>query len=666
MAISSIARQGGRLAVVGGIAAAMLAWSAAPAAAANSGTFTNSSTVTITDASSATPYPSNIAVSGLSGNVSDVNVTLTALTHPAPQDLDVLLVGPGGQTAVLMSDAGGTHALTAWDVTLDDEAPNHFTAGGNLMPHHVFTPGNFDGGDTDTWPSPAPAGPYGSALSNFDGHAANGTWSLYIVDDHAGSAGSITGWRLTITTTPSNTAPTAVNDTFSTNEDTPLNASVATNDPADPDGDTRTWIKVTDPAHGGVTFNPDGTFTYTPTANYNGSDSFTYKVNDGTADSNTATVSITVSPVNDAPIAVNDTFSTNEDTPLNASVATNDPADPDGDTRTWIKVTDPAHGGVTFNADGTFTYTPTANYNGPDSFTYKVNDGTADSNVATVSITVNAVNDPPVGTPDTYEATEGTPLVVAAPGVLANDTDVDGDPLTAVLASGPAHGTLVLDADGSFTYTPDAMFHGTDSFTYQPSDGVVVVTARTAAHASALGSAVTVTLTVAAVNHPPVANDDTASTTGSAVTVGVLANDTDADGDTLTASLASAPSHGTATCTATDCTYTPDASFVGTDSFTYTASDGHGGTSTATVTVTVTAPQGVEGLTEQPDTTATPPAATPAPVVTPDQVQAVGLPRTGVDIEPLSAAAEGLIGGGLSLSGVALLLTGRRRTRSSR
>ena len=112
--------------------------------------------------------------------------------------------------------------------------------------------------------------------------------------------------------------------------------------------------------------------------------------------------------------------------------------DVDGNPLTAVVVTAPANGTLTLNADGSFTYTPNANFNGTDSFTYKANDGTADSNTATVTITVDAVNDAPVAVNDSYSTTEDTPLTVAAPGVLGNDTDVDGNPLTAavVVAAG--------------------------------------------------------------------------------------------------------------------------------------------------------------------------------------------------------------------------------------
>src|SRR4029450_12354263 len=126
------------------------------------------------------------------------------------------------------------------------------------------------------------------------------------------------------------------------------------------------------------------------------------------------------------------------------------------------------------NANGSFTYTPAANFNGTDTFTYHASDGTAQSNTATVTITVNPVNDAPVATNDAYTTNEDTPLEVPAPGmlgVLANDNDPDGNPLTATLVGGPAHGTLALNANGSFTYTPAANFNGDDTFTYRASDG---------------------------------------------------------------------------------------------------------------------------------------------------------------------------------------------------
>src|SRR3989441_1283484 len=272
-----------------------------------------------------------------------------------------------------------------------------------------------------------------------------------------GQADSPTNATVSITVTPDTDPPGACgaivcDASFSTPEDTTLTVTapgVLAND-TDVDGDPLTAILVSSPAHGTLSLNSDGSFSYTPALNYNGPDSFTYKANDGQADSPTnATVSITVTPINDAPVAANDTFTTTEDTTLNVAapgVLAND-SDVDGDPLSAVLVTQPTHGSLTLNSDGSFSYTPAANYNGPDSFTYKANDGRTDSGIATVSITIIGVNDAPVAVNDSYTTTEDTTLNVAAPGVLANDSDIDGDTLGAVLVSQPTHGTLTFNSD---------------------------------------------------------------------------------------------------------------------------------------------------------------------------------------------------------------------------
>ncbi len=268
--------------------------------------------------------------------------------------------------------------------------------------------------------------------------------------------------------------PVAVADTYTTPEDVPLNVAVPgvlTND-SDVDGDPLSAVKVSDAANGSVTLNANGSFTYTPNANYNGSDSFTYKASAGGSDSEPVTVTVTVTPVPDVPVAVPESYTTAEDTPLNVGapgVLGND-VDPEGGLSA-VKVSDPAHGDLELDADGSFTYTPDENYHGPDSFTYKANDGVADSNTVTVSITVTPVNDAPVANADRYSTPQGVPLTVFAPGVLSNDSDVEGSALTAKKVSNPRSGTVTLNEDGSFLYTPNLDFSGVDSFTYKARDG---------------------------------------------------------------------------------------------------------------------------------------------------------------------------------------------------
>jgi VCBS repeat-containing protein len=292
---------------------------------------------------------------------------------------------------------------------------------------------------------------------------ANGPVTITVnVSD--GSASSNSPFVLTVI--PVNDLPVATAASAQTNEDTVLNGSVSANDV---DGDPLTYAKVADPAHGAVVVNANGTYTYTPVANYHGPDSFTFKANDGTGDSAPATITITVNSVNDAPVANAGVLTNNEDTPNTGTVAA---GDVDGDTLTYSVVAGPAHGILTaFDpATGAYTYAPAADYNGPDSFTFKANDGSADSNVATVTITVNAVNDAPVAVADSVNYT--------GPGmtfnVRANDTDVDNptNSLTVTLTSPSANGgTISCDTSGTCTYTAPAGFHGADTFTYQVSDG---------------------------------------------------------------------------------------------------------------------------------------------------------------------------------------------------
>ena len=180
----------------------------------------------------------------------------------------------------------------------------------------------------------------------------------------------------------------------------------------------------------------------------------------------------TPASANRAPVAVNDSYTTAAALTVAAPGLLSNDTDADGNALTAIKVANPANGTVTVNANGGFTYTPTAGFSGTDTFTYKVNDGLVDSNTATVSITVNvAANHAPVAVNDSYTVNQGQTLTVAVPGVLGNDTDADGNALTATLVSNPSNGTVTLNSNGSFTYTPNAAFAGTDSFTYAANDG---------------------------------------------------------------------------------------------------------------------------------------------------------------------------------------------------
>ncbi|MBK5268344.1 MAG: tandem-95 repeat protein, partial [Acidimicrobiia bacterium] len=201
--------------------------------------------------------------------------------------------------------------------------------------------------------------------------------------------------------------------------------------------------------------------TYTPALNYNGSDSFTFKVNDWAVDSNESTVSITVTPVNDAPVAIDQSVSTAEDTAVAVTLAG---SDVDGDGLTYSVLAVPTHGTLSGTAPN-LTYTPAADYSGSDSFTFKVNDGAVDSNTATVSITVTAVNDAPVANNLSVFTAEDT-----AVAVTLTASDIDSGSLTYSVVGGPGHGTLSGTAP-TLTYTPAANYFGPDSFTFKANDG---------------------------------------------------------------------------------------------------------------------------------------------------------------------------------------------------
>jgi len=277
----------------------------------------------------------------------------------------------------------------------------------------------------------------------------------YVATDGAASSNSTT---LTITITGTNDAPVALAQTITTAEDTAKSGTLVA---TDIDSLTLTYSIVTGPTKGTLTsFNAaTGAYTYTPGANYNGSDSFTFKANDGTVDSNVATVSITVTPVNDAPTAGNDSDTVAEDGSVTTNVVANDNAGPLNESQvlTVTLVTQGTNGSVVNNNDGTVTYTPNANYFGPDSYTYTIADSDGATATATVSITVTSVNDAPsdiVLTGDTiYENASAT-----VEGSFVDPDAGQTHTVTIKWNDGSTPDTVIELAAGVFTFSADHQY----------------------------------------------------------------------------------------------------------------------------------------------------------------------------------------------------------------
>ena len=406
---------------------------------------------------------------------------------------------------------------------------------------------------------------------------------------------------VSITVNAVNDPPTASSVTASTNEETPVTITLSASDIDNP---SLSFSIVAGPTHGtlgsistpncvanGTGSSCTATVTYAPVANYNGSDSLTFKVNDGSVDSNMATVTIAVNPMDDSPVAANDFYNTDKETPQSLfapGVLGNDnDVDNTQGTLTAVLVSGPAHAeNFMLNADGSFSYTPAQDFNGADTFTYKANDGSLDSNVATVTIAIKPANNAPVATNDFYNTDNETTLTVDAPGILANDNDIDTpiSSLTATLVTGPSHAaSFNLNPDGSFSYRPAQGFNGVDTFAYQANDGIND------------SNVAMVTIAMNPASNALVAQNDTYSsaedTVLSEAAPGILSNDINANSNTLTASLVSAPAHATLFQLNADgsFSYTPAEDFNGVDTFTYRFFDGTVYSNVAMVQIRLTA-----------------------------------------------------------------------------
>src|SRR5438445_632995 len=337
----------------------------------------------------------------------------------------------------------------------------------------------------------------------------------------------------------------------------------------DGEGDSLTITSVT--ATNGTAVIVGGTnVVFTPATNFNGSATIGYTISDGNGGTNSALITVTVSAVNDAPVAVDDNASTAEDVPVTISPLDND-SDVEGPSPTIIRAT--ATKGTAVMVGGTnVLFTPAANFNGTATIGYSISDGNGGTASALITVTVSAVNDPPVAVDDAANTAEDVPVTISA---LDNDSDVDGDSLTITSVSA-TNGTAVIVGGTNVLFTPAANFNGTATIGYTISDGNGGTT-------SAL-----ITVTVSPVNDPPVAVDDAANTAEDVpVTISALDNDSDVVGDSLTITSVS-PTNGTAVIVGgSNVLFTPASPTRRSSDLGYSISDGNGGTASALITVTV-------------------------------------------------------------------------------
>jgi len=464
----------------------------------------------------------------------------------ALQSVSIVRLGPTNQAPVAQNQTVTTAEDTAKEITLvaSDADGNPLTYSIVAQPMHGSLSA-VSGNQVTYTPAPDYFG-----TDSFTFKANDGTLDSNIA-------------TVSITVSAVNDPPVAQNQSATTEEDTPKEITLVA---TDVDSTTLTYSIVSQSTHGSLSVVAGNQVTYTPDADYFGTDSFTFRANDGTLNSNTATVSITVTAVNDPPVAQNQSVTTGEGIAKEITLVA---TDVDSTTLTYSIVAQPTHGSLSVVAGNKVTYTPAADYSGADSFTFKANDGTLDSNTATVSITVTDVNVAPVAQDQAVTTDEDTAKEIT---LVASDTD--GDPLTYSIVTQPQHGSLSLISGNKLTYTPDENYNGTDSFTFKANDGTLD------------SNIAEVAILIEPVNDAPVAFD-LSNIAYAGETIEYPLHAVDVDGDTLVYIIVGEPLHGTYELEGKILKYTPDATFAGTEKITYKANDGYLDSNIATVKFTV-------------------------------------------------------------------------------
>jgi large repetitive protein len=395
------------------------------------------------------------------------------------------------------------------------------------------------------------------------GFTHGSTTFTYSISDAAGGTDTAT-----VTITIANVSPVAAADAAPITCGTTADIDVLAND-SDPNGDTLTVTAVNGASHGTATLTATGQVHYAPNAAWSGADVLHYTLSDGTT-SVTGQLTVTTGSCSPTASGFSATLPGGTDSNIDVLAHVTDP-DTSAANLTVSGTGSPAHGHVTVNTNNHVIYTPDAGYAGADSFTYTARD--ADGNASTATVTLAVLNQAPTAGDDTALVPINGSVDIP---VLGNDTDPNGDTLTVSVLAGPSHGTARMQADGTVRYVADHNFFGDDSFTYSISDGN--------------GGTASATVTASVANLAPTAIADFADFTGTAgvpITIDVLTNDSDANGDPLTIDGVSRAAHGTVSIVAGKVVYSPVANFTGDDTFTYLISDGRGGQSSGIVTVTI-------------------------------------------------------------------------------
>ncbi|WP_185972672.1 Ig-like domain-containing protein [Shewanella hanedai] len=473
-------------------------------------------------------------------NTATVSLNITA-TNDAPTSIN--------QSITVIEDTPKTITLTASDIEADTltfnliSSPNKGTLTGTI-PNLTYTPSlNETGTDTFT----------------------------FKVNDGVSDSNTAT---VSLNITATNDAPTSMNQSITVVEDTPKTVTLTA---SDIEADALTFSLMSSPSKGTLT----GTIpnlTYTPNLNETGTDAFTFKVNDGISDSNTATVSLNITATNDAPISINQSITVIEDTPKTVTLTA---SDIEADALTFSLMSSPSKGTLTGTIPN-LTYTPSLNETGTDVFTFKVNDGIADSNTATVTLNITATNDAPISTNQSITVTEDTLKTVTLTA-----SDIEADALTFSLMSSPSKGTLTGTLP-NLTYTPSLNETGTDAFTFKVNDG------------ASDSNTATVSLNITATNDAPIANDQSLDMV-QASSIEIILTATDAEDSTLDYLIETFPLNGMLIGTGSSLIYTPSEAFSGNDSFTFKVNDNESDSNIALVTIIVLADLDSDGISDDDD-----------------------------------------------------------------